>query len=281
MKAVTYLDGEWLEGNPPVLGPTSLATWLGSFVFDGARSFEGTAPDLDLHCQRVIDSAAKMNMRSPVPWEKIRDLALEGIAKFPADAELYIRPAMWAEGGWIYPDPDTTRFMLTVLESPLPEPTGFSVCFSSHRRPARDQAPTDAKAACLYPNAGRALKEAHDKGFGNAVVLDPNGNVAELATANIWMAKAGRAITPAINGTFLNGITRQRCAQLLREAGVEVIEGIVTKADLLDADEIWSTGNHGKVMPITKIEDRELQPGPLYQRSRDLYWDYAHSAGKL
>src|SRR3546814_6001125 len=71
-------------------------------------------------------------------------------------------------------------------------------------------APTDAKASCLYPNSARALNEASKRGFDNAVVLDALGNVAELATANLWIAKDGVAVTPAPNGTFLNGITKQR-----------------------------------------------------------------------
>ena len=280
MNAITYLDGTWHEGNPPVLGPMSLATWLGSLVFDGARAFEGMVPDLDLHCQRVCQSALKMNMRSPVTWEQIRDLAMVGIAKFPTGTALYIKPMLWAESGWIYPDPESTRFMLNIFESPLPEPTGMTVCFTSHRRPAIDQAPTDAKAACLYPNAGRALKEANDKGFSNAVVMDPNGNVAELATSNLYMAKDGVITTPIANGTFLNGITRQRVFKLLRDAGETVVEGTVTRQALLDADEIWSTGNHAKVVPITKIEDRALQPGPKYQMARDLYWQYARETAR-
>lgn len=53
----TFVDGEWLAGNPPLIGPTSHAMWLGSTVFDGARWFDGIAPDLDLHCQRVNRSA--------------------------------------------------------------------------------------------------------------------------------------------------------------------------------------------------------------------------------
>src|SRR3546814_17101961 len=85
-------------------------------------------------------------------------------------------------------------------------------------------APTDAKASCLYPNSARALNEASKRGFDNAVVLDALGNVAELATANLWIAKDGVAVTPAPNGTFLNGITKQRAMQLLTAAGIEVRE---------------------------------------------------------
>jgi branched-chain amino acid aminotransferase len=276
MDSLVYLDGEWIEGNPPVLGPATLGTWLGSIVFDGARAFEGTMPDLDLHCERAIMSTEAMGMKSPISAKEIERLCREGVSRFPDDAMLYIKPILWAEEGWIHPDPDSTRFMLHIFDAPLPDSSGMGLCISSYRRPAADQAPTDAKAACHYPNAGRALKEAQQKGFDNAVMLDPDGMVAELATANIFLAKDGVAITPVANGTFLAGITRARVMQLLRDAGEVVTEAVVTTQDLLEADEIWSTGNHAKVVPVTRIEDRDLQPGPFYKKSRELYWDFAH-----
>ena len=276
MDSLVYLDGEWIEGNPPVLGPATLATWLGAIVFDGARAFEGTIPDLDQHCQRAIISTAAMGMEGPITAQEIERIAREGVAKFPTDAALYIKPILWAEEGWIYPDPKSTRFMLHIFSAPLPHAQGIGICMSSYRRPAADQAPTDAKAACHYPNAGRALREAQQRGFDNAVLLDPDRMVAELATANLFLAKGGVAITPLPNGTFLAGITRSRVIQLLRDAGETVKEAVVAPKDLLEADEIWSTGNHAKVVPITRIEDRPLQPGPLYKKARKLYWDYAH-----
>ena len=116
------------------------------------------------------------------------------------------------------------------------------------------------------------------RGFDNAVVLDGIGNVAELATANIWYAKDGAAHTPVANGTFLNGITKQRVVQLLRDAGVTVYERAITVEELMDADEIFTSGNYGKVMPITRIEDRDLQPGPVYSQARKSYWDWAHGS---
>ena len=278
MTAYTYIDGTWHEGNPPLLGPMSHATWLSSIVFDGARAFEGCTPDLDRHCERARNSARSMGLRSMLSAGEIEDIARDGVARFPKDAELYIRPMFFAESGWIYPDPDSTRFALSVYDSPLPKPTGFSVCLSRFRRPAPDQAPTDAKASCLYPNSGRALKDAQNRGFGNCVVLDPLGFVAELATANLFMVKDGVAHTPAANGTFLAGITRRRVIQLLRDAGVEVMERPITFEELMQADELFSVGNHGKVQPITGIEQRHLQPGPIYSRARSLYWEFAHSS---
>ena len=108
-------------------------------------------------------------------------------------------------------------------------------------------------------------------------MCDMLGNVAELGTANIFMAKDGVVFTPAANGTFLSGITRARVIALLREAGVTVVEAVLRYSDFQSADEIFSTGNFTKVSPVTRIDDRDLQPGPFYRRARELYWEFAHA----
>ncbi|MCP8937813.1 branched-chain amino acid aminotransferase [Alsobacter sp. SYSU M60028] len=276
----TWFDGGWSEGNPPILGPRSHAFWLASSVFDGARAFEGVTPDLDLHMARVNNSAALMGLEPNVNVETMLGLTREGIAKFDRDAELYIRPMYWAEesgASAISPDPASTRFCLCIYVAPMPKPLGSAITLSRYRRPTLETAPVDVKAGCLYPNNARALKEARSRNFDNCLLTDMLGNVAELATANIFMAKDGVVFTPAPNGTFLNGITRQRVVKLLAEDGTKVVETRLTYADFLAADEIFSAGNYGKVQPVTRIDDRDLQPGPLYRKARELYWAYAHA----
>src|SRR5688572_14459197 len=186
-RALTWIDGKWHEGNPKLIGPMTHAMWQASLVFDGARAFEGVAPDLDRHALRVVASAKSMGLEPMLTAGEIEELARDGLRRFPLEAELYIRPMFWAEDGFIVPLPDTTRFALSIYDAPMPKPVGFSVCLSSYRRPAPDQAPTDAKAACLYPNSARALAEALRRGFDNALVLDPSGKVAEFATSNIFI----------------------------------------------------------------------------------------------
>jgi branched-chain amino acid aminotransferase len=137
--------------------------------------------------------------------------------------------------------------------------------------------PTDSKAGCLYPNNARVMWEAKAKGFDNALVCDALGNVAETGTSNIFMAKDSVVLTPIPNGTFLNGITRQRVIQLLRGDGVPVHETTLRYEDFQAADEIFTSGNYAKVMPVLRIDDRNLQPGPLYRKARELYWAYAHA----
>lgn len=280
-KTWTYFEDAWHEGNVPIMGPRTHAAWLCSLVFDGARSFEGVAPDLELHCARVNDSAKKMFLKPTVSADTWVKLAKEGIAKFDKDAALYIRPMYWAEkeGPWVQAhDPESTRWCLSVYEAPMRQPKGFSITLSPFRRPTVETMPVDAKAGCLYPNNARALFDAHARGFDNAVVCDVVGNVAELATSNIFMAKGGIVYTPIPNGTFLAGITRQRVIGLLREAGVTVIEKVLTYQEFQQADEIFSTGNYSKVVPVIRIDARTLPHGPIYTKARELYWSFAHSS---
>jgi len=271
----TYLDGEWLPGNPPILGPRSHAFWLGSSVFDGARAFEGVTPDLALHCARLNRSAEAMWLKPIQSVEAMLDLCREGLKKFTPDAALYIRPMYWAERnglGAVALDPESTRFLLSIYEAPMPDADkGATITRSPYVKPLPSMAP-QAKAGCLYPNNTRALMQARAGGYDNCLMFDGLGNVAELATANVFLAKNGVVKTPAANGSFLNGITRQRLCKLM-----PVEETTLSYADFKQADEIFAVGNFGKVTPISGIDGRPLPPGPLYRKARALYWEFAHS----
>ena len=279
-KTWTFFEGAWHDGNIPIMGPRTHAAWLASTVFDGARAFEGVSPDLDRHCARINRSAINFKLKPVVDTATWFDLAREGIARFSANAELYIRPMYWAQhgaGGGVLFDPETTNWCLCIYEAPMPQGVGNAITLSPFRRPTAECAPVDAKAACLYPNNSRALMEAASRGFNNCLMLDLLGNVAEFGNANVFMAKDGVVYTPAPNGTFLNGITRARVIDLLRGDGVTVVESTLRYPDFLDADEIFSSGNFAKVAAVIRIDDRSLQPGPFYAKARKLYWNFAHS----
>lgn len=276
----TWFDGKWLEGNPPLTGPRSQAFWLGSSVFDGARVFEGVTPDIDRHAERVNNSATKLGMTPTMQPAEIVRLVREGAKKFSKDDALYVRPMYWAERdgiGAVVPDPDSTQFCLCMYVAPMPEPAGAKLTVSKFRRPTLETMPTDVKTGALYPNNARMIREAVSRGFTNALVLDMLGNVAETGSSNIFMAKDGVLFTPAVNGTFLNGITRQRVIKLMREKGVEVVESVLKVDDFMGADEMFTVGNYSKVGPVTQLEAKEMQPGPLYRKARAAYWEFAHS----
>jgi len=283
MAGVFWYDGKWFTEEPKILGPMDHAFWLGSVIFDGARSIEGWAPDLDRHCARAIRSAHVMGMKPPVTADRIQELCEEGIRRMGPEATLYVRPMFFIRRGIgaARPDPDSTDFILSLYDAPIPPWAGFSAMLTPFRRPAQDMAPTDAKAACLYPNGSRATAWAVERGASMAVMSDVAGNIAEFASSNLWFVKDGVAVTPAVNHTFLNGITRQRIIGLLRAAGVAVEERAVRPDDLETADEIFSTGNYSKVQPCTQYNGRDLPIGPVAIQARDLYFAWMREQPRI
>lgn len=279
----SWFEGGWHEGNPGLMGPRSHAFWMSSCVFDGGRVFDGLMPDVDLHAARVNRSALAMGLKPGVSVEEMLALTREGSRKFAPGAAIYVKPMYWAEAdspnSAIVGDPESTRFCLCLFEAPMGRARGeLSLTKGAFRRPTFETMPTDAKAGCLYPNNARILRAARAAGFDNALVLDMLGNVAETATSNVFMVKDGVVKTPIPNGTFLNGITRQRLIALLRADGVPVEETTLRYEDFQAADEIFLSGNYSKVTPVGRIDARSLQPGPVAARARALYWDFAAAA---
>ena len=276
---LTFFKGQWAEGNVPLYGAMDHSVWLGSSVFDGARSIRGHMPDLRLHLQRVIDSAERVGLRCPYSVDQMEAMVNEGVARFPAVADLYIRPMVFGCEGFLVPEPEHSGFALTLFDAPMPPFTGFSACLSSLRRPDANMAPTDAKASALYVNSARAMRAASERGYDNAVVLDSAGAVAEFATSNLFLVTPdGKVVTPVPNGTFLAGITRARVIALLAEADVAVEERSVRPEELETAVEIFSTGNYGKVTPCVRYEGRTLAAGPIATLARERYFAYTEAS---
>ncbi|KIC37701.1 aminotransferase [Ruegeria sp. ANG-R] len=277
----TYFDGQWHDGDAPIMRAADHGAWLGSSVFDGARFFDGMTPDLDAHCTRVNRSAEALMLTPSVTTEHMVDLVHEGLQSYAPDTAVYIRPMYWGIDGdhtAIIPQENSTGFAICLEEIPMaPETASATLTTTRFRRPVLESAVVNAKAGCLYPNNARMLQEARGKGFSNALVADAMGHVAETATANIFMVRDGEVLTPIPNGTFLAGITRARHIKNLRADGVTVHETVLSFDDFHDADEVFMTGNMSKVTPITALDDTQYQVGPIARRAREMYWDWAAS----
>ena len=278
----TYFQGTWHDGDVPVMRAADHGSWLGTTVFDGARFVNGLMPDLDLHCARTNLSAKALMITPTVSTADMIAIIKEGLAKYPTGAAVYIRPMYWAIHGdptAIVPTPDETGFAICLEEIPFaPETATTTLGLTKFRRPVIDDAVVNAKAGCLYPNNARMLTEVRGRGFANALVADAVGNVAETATANVFMVKDGEVFTPIANGTFLAGITRARHITNLRAEGVKVHETVLTFDDFGGADEVFLSGNMSKITPVTAFEDRQYQIGPVTRKTRDMYWDWAAGA---
>ncbi len=277
----TYFEGAWHDGDVPVMKAADHGAWLGTTVFDGARFVDGIAPDLDKHCARVNASAEALMITPTVAAERMVEIVWEGLRRYSPGAAVYIRPMYWALHGGdlgVVPQPDATGFCVCLEEVPMPPPdASMTLTTTQFRRPVLADSVVNAKAGCLYPNNARMLAEARAKGFGNALVADALGNVAETATANVFMVRDGVVFTPIANGTFLAGITRARHLKTLRADGFDVREAVLSFDDFRTADEVFLGGNLQKVTPVTAFEHTSYAVGPVTRRARSLYWDWAYS----
>lgn len=278
----TWFEGRWHEGDLHVMRAADHGMWQGSSVFDGARWFDGVCPDLAAHCARVNRSAEALMITPTLTAAEIEQIARDGLRAYDSTTAVYVRPMYWALHGsdlGVAPRPGATGFALSLEAVPMP-PAGASTTLTRtrFRRPVLEDNVCNAKAGCLYPNNARMLVEAQSKGFGNALAADAMGNVAESATANVFIVRDGVVMTPIANGTFLAGITRSRHMENLRADGIEVREVVMSFDDVTAADEVFLSGNFSKVMPVTAFEDRQYHVGPVTRRVRQLYWDWARSA---
>ena len=275
----TYFNGAWHDGDVPIMRAADHGSWLGSTVFDGARRVEGRTPDLDRHCARVNASARALMITPTVTEDDMVALVHEGLRGFAPEAAVYIRPMYWAidgDGSAIVPSAEATGFAICLEQIPMPAADAHTTLTTTRfRRPVMDDNVVNAKAGCLYPNNARMLAEARAKGFGNALVADAMGNVAETASANIFIVRDGAVFTPIPNGTFLAGITRARHIANMRADGMEVHETVLSFDDVRAANEVFISGNMSKVMPVSAFDDRHYQIGPVTRRVRALYWDWA------
>ncbi|MEL7104442.1 MAG: branched-chain amino acid aminotransferase [Pseudomonadota bacterium] len=277
----TYVDGVWHDADVPVMRAADHGAWLGTNVFDGARFARGVMPDLLAHCERVNASARAFMIDPTMTADAMVEVITEGIARYPKDAAVYIRPMYWgidAAASVVLAKPGNTGFAISLEEIPLaPADAAVTLGYTRFRRPTIETALVNAKAGALYPNNQRMLAEVNARGFANALVTDAMGNVAETATTNIFMVRDGEIMTPIPNGTFLAGITRGRHIALARDAGETVQETVLTLEDFATADEVFVTGNMHKITPVAAIEDRRFQPGPVTRRVIERYWDWAAS----
>ncbi|AWB49628.1 branched-chain amino acid aminotransferase [Gemmobacter aquarius] len=277
----TWFEGRWHDGDVAVVKAADHGIWQGSSVFDGARMFDGLVPDLAFHCARVNASAEALMITPTCDPAKMEAIIRDGLKAYGPNDAVYIRPMYWALDGsdlGVAPALGATGFAISLEQVAMP-PAAFqtSVTRTRFRRPVLEDNVCNAKAGCLYPNNARMLVEAKAKGFGNALVADALGNLAESATANVFLVKDGTVFTPIPNGTFLSGITRARHIANLRADGVTVIEKVLTFDDAHAADEIFLSGNFAKVTSVRAFDETDFKTRAMTERARSLYWDWAKS----
>jgi branched-chain amino acid aminotransferase len=151
---------------------------------------------------------------------------------------------------------------------------GVDVCVSSWQRPRPNTYPVQAKSAGHYNNAQLIKMEAVANGYAEAIVLGPSGLVSEGSGQNLFLVRDGTLITPMLDGTNLEGITRDTVIALAGDVGLEVREEFVPREDLYTADELFFTGTASEVTPVRSVDRITIGAGRAGPVTRQLQSEF-------
>lgn len=286
-----WYDGEmvpWREATTHVLTYT---LHYGAGVFEGVRAYntpKGTAIfRLEEHTKRLFNSAKIIGMKIPFTPEQISEAQL-AVLRINKLKEAYLRPMVFygAEGMGLRADNLKVHLIVAAwtwgayLGADNVE-RGIRVKTSSYSRQHVNASLCRAKANANYLTSMLALNEALRDGYDEAVMLDPDGFVAEGSAENIFLVQDGALHTPDITSA-LDGITRRTVMQLAKDMGIPVHQRRLTRDEMYISDEAFFTGTAAEVMPIREADNRIIGKGargPVTEKLQKAYHDLVKGAG--
>ena len=283
-----WFDGKmvaWREATVHVLTHT---LHYGMGCFEGVRAYhadQGTAIfALEDHTDRLLDSCKILGMKNPYSKQQLMDAQIAAVSDNNLDSA-YIRPMCFygSEGMGLRADNLSVHCIVAAWEwgaylgnDALEK--GIRIKTSSFTRHHVNIAMTRAKANGQYINSMMALGEAIKDGYDEALLLDPEGYVAEGSGENIFVIKGGVVFTPEVTSA-LNGITRRTIFTLAADAGLEIVEKRITRDEIYIADEAFFTGTAAEVTPIAELDNRSIGSGvrgPITEKLQSAYFDLVH-----
>ncbi len=280
-----WYDGEMVEWRNATTHVLTHSLHYGMGVFEGVRAYEtpqGTAIfRLEEHTNRLFESAHIMGMKIPYSREQINAATVAAVRDNNLKSA-YIRPLAFygSEGMGIRADNLKVHVIVAAWhwgaymgEEALKQ--GIRIRTSSFTRHHVNITMTRAKSSGAYVNSMLALQEAISAGADEALLLDPEGYVAEGSGENIFIVKNGVIYTPEVTAC-LNGITRNTILTLAGERNIPVVEKRITRDEVYIADEAFFTGTAAEVTPIREVDGRQIgcgSRGPITGQLQSAYFD--------
>jgi branched-chain amino acid aminotransferase len=255
----------------------------GSGVFEGIRCYDtpkGPAVfRLGEHMQRLHNSARLLHMQIPYSVDELKDATNALLGANGLD-ECYIRPIAFYGYGQLgvaaRGNPVETVLMSWPWGSYLGEDglaNGIRAKISSWQRIPPNVVPHVAKATGVYLNSMLAVTEANNAGYDEAILLTPEGTVADGSGENIFVVRDGVIYTPDLASGILPGITRDTVTQIAQDLGHTVLEKALIRSDLYLADELFMTGTAAEVTPLRSVDDHEIGVGEITLAIQKAYLD--------
>lgn len=280
-----WMDGELVDWDDAKVHILTHALHYGTGVFEGIRAYETSNGAgifrLTDHIRRLFRSAAVYMMEIPFGLDELVGAAKETVRVSGLNS-CYVRPIAFHAYGEMGLNPLFAPISMAIAVWPWGSylgdeclENGARLLISSWRRPDPNAFPTQAKATGQYINSGLAKVEAIKAGYDDALMLGPDGTVAEGTGENLFIVRDGTLITPPESSGILLGVTRDSVIQIAKDAGYETVERKLLRPDVYTADEAFLTGTAAEVTPIREVDGRILASngrGPITKEIQQTYF---------
>ena len=281
-----WMNGELVDWGDAKVHVGVHGLHYGSGVFEGIRCYDtpkGPAVfRLGEHMQRLHNSARLLYMQIPFSVDELK-AATNELVTANGLPECYVRPIAFYGYGQLgvatRGNPVETVIMSWPWGSYLGDEgltNGIRAKISSWQRIPPNVVPHVSKATGVYLNSMLAVTEANNAGYDEAILLTPEGTVADGSGENVFVVKGGTLFTPDLSTSILPGITRDTVIQIANDLGYPVVEKPLIRSDLYLADEVFMTGTAAEVTPIRSVDDHEIGVGPVTLEIQAAYLDTVH-----
>ena len=279
------VDGQLGSERDRLLSPLDQGFLFGASVYETVRTYDGVPFLVERHLKRLRESALALGIDIVESDETLTRRVYETLED-SGNAESSIRIVVSAGVGAIdYRQGSTKKPTIVVVVRPLPPfpeslyKDGATASFVSIMRAGRGNLSPRIKSSNLLNNL-MALRQAHEQGAYEALILNPKGEVCEGSMSNVFVVTDATIATPPISAGILEGITRELVVSIAREGGFELEERMLLPDELLGADEVFITASSRQVVPIVKVDEQPIadgRPGPVTQKLISLYHEKVHA----
>lgn len=277
---LVYIDGRFVPQSEAKVSVFDHGFLYGDGVFEGIRVYNGIVFKLKEHIDRLYASAHYIQLKIPISKEEMIKAVVETL-KVNNLRDGYIRLVVTRGIGDLGLDPrKCPNPSIIIITQPVPpyhgaeaKTKGIEVIIASIRRDPVDATSHEIKSL-NYLNSILAKIEAANAGVPEAIILDTRGFVSEATGENVFVVKNGKVYTTPASAAILKGITRDRVIQLLNSMGIDVIEKDITPFELVNADEVFLTGTMAEVIPVVKINGREIGSGKVGSLTKKLIEEF-------
>lgn len=275
MSLKVWIDGKLVDKADAKVSVYDHGLLYGDGVFEGIRVYHGKIFECEAHVRRLYDSAKAIRLKIPIGPAELKNV-MEQTVKANGFNECYIRVVVTRGVGSLGIDPtkcaNPSLIVIADLIQVYPREMfekGIAVITASTLR-MHPSALSPRIKSLNYLNNILARIEANDAGVPEAIMLNQEGNVAEGTVQNVFIVREGQAQTPTTHDGILEGVTRRVMLELCGKLGIPCVEKSIQRLDLYIADEMFLTGTGGEVMPVTKVDGRQIGTGEVGPITRKL-----------